>query len=192
MTEDSSEMPTPEVGDAPKAAKKAVRKSSRKRAAKKAPKKIEEAEGSAPAAEAVPVERAETPAASPKPEFSEVRREPSSESAENFSDSDDRGDRIPVMEEPAGGSDEHGSGKRRRRRRRRGGSGGEERGEERTHPPQRPTLDPEQVAKKAWKIFLAEVSEEGLALINDNDARELSRRSFRLAELFLEEASKHH
>lgn len=55
---------------------------------------------------------------------------------------------------------------------------------------QRSRLDPEKVANKAWKIFLAEVSEEGVALIGDNDARELSRRCFRLAELFLEEQQR--
>jgi hypothetical protein len=51
-------------------------------------------------------------------------------------------------------------------------------------------LDPEKVAKNAWKIFLAEVSEEGVALISDNDARELARRCFRLSEIFLEEEDK--
>lgn len=56
--------------------------------------------------------------------------------------------------------------------------------------PSRSRVNPEELAKKAWKIFLAEVSEEGLALIHDNDARELSRRSFRLAEIFLEEAGR--
>lgn len=53
--------------------------------------------------------------------------------------------------------------------------------------PQRPRIDPEVLAKKAWKIYLAEVSEEGVALIGDNDARELSRRCFKLAEIFVEE-----
>lgn len=51
-------------------------------------------------------------------------------------------------------------------------------------------LDLEEVSKKAWKIFLSEVSEEGLALIGDNDARDLTRRSFRLAEIFLEEKAR--
>lgn len=59
------------------------------------------------------------------------------------------------------------------------------------HPqPQRPKLDPEAVAKMAWKIYLAEVSEEGVALIGDNDAKDLSRRCFRLAEIFIEEQSR--
>ena len=51
-------------------------------------------------------------------------------------------------------------------------------------------LDLEEVSKKAWRIFLSEVSEEGLALIGDNDARDLTRRSFRLAEIFLEEKAR--
>lgn len=55
---------------------------------------------------------------------------------------------------------------------------------------QRPQLDPEVVAKCAWKIYLSEVSEEGVALVNDHDARELSRRCFRLAEIFHEEQAR--
>jgi len=55
------------------------------------------------------------------------------------------------------------------------------------HQPQRPKVDPELLTKMAWKIYLAEVSEEGVALIGDNDAKDLSRRCFRLAEIFIEE-----
>jgi hypothetical protein len=51
----------------------------------------------------------------------------------------------------------------------------------------RPKIDADLLAKKAWKIYLAEVSEEGVALIGDNDAKDLSRRCFRLAEIFIEE-----
>lgn len=59
-------------------------------------------------------------------------------------------------------------------------------------PEQKPRrkLDPEKVAKNAWKIYLSEVSEEGVALIGDNDARELARRCFRLSEIFLEEEER--
>jgi hypothetical protein len=53
--------------------------------------------------------------------------------------------------------------------------------------PARPKVDPELLTKMAWKIYLAEVSEEGVALIGDNDAKDLSRRCFRLAEIFIEE-----
>ena len=52
------------------------------------------------------------------------------------------------------------------------------------------TPDFENVVKLAWKIYLAEVSEEGVALIGDQDARELSRRCFRLAEIFTEEKNR--
>jgi hypothetical protein len=56
--------------------------------------------------------------------------------------------------------------------------------------PHRPKIDPELLTKMAWKIYLAEVSEEGVALIGDNDAKDLSRRCFRLAEIFIEEQSR--
>ena len=57
-------------------------------------------------------------------------------------------------------------------------------------PISRTKLDPEALTSKAWKIFLAEVSEEGVALIGDQDARELARRCFRLAEIFFEEQGR--
>jgi hypothetical protein len=56
--------------------------------------------------------------------------------------------------------------------------------------PPRPRIDPELLTKMAWKIYLAEVSEEGVALIGDNDAKDLSRRCFRLAEIFIEEQTR--
>lgn len=56
--------------------------------------------------------------------------------------------------------------------------------------PPRPKIDPELLTKMAWKIYLAEVSEEGVALIGDNDAKDLSRRCFRLAEIFIEEQTR--
>lgn len=55
----------------------------------------------------------------------------------------------------------------------------------------RPKLDAEILTKCAWKIYLAEISEEGVALVGDNDAKELSRRCFRLAEIFMEEQARH-
>lgn len=54
----------------------------------------------------------------------------------------------------------------------------------------RSKIDPEALTTKAWKIYLAEVSEEGVALISDQDARELARRCFRLAEIFIEEQAR--
>ena len=58
------------------------------------------------------------------------------------------------------------------------------------HQPPRPKIDLELLTKMAWKIYLAEVSEEGVALIGDNDAKDLSRRCFRLAEIFIEEQTR--
>jgi hypothetical protein len=55
---------------------------------------------------------------------------------------------------------------------------------------QRFKVDPDLLAKFAWKIYLSEVSEEGVALVGDNDAKELARRCFRLAEIFIEEQSR--
>ncbi len=91
---------------------------------------------------------------------------------------------VATISEPPGPED--GGGKKRRRRRRKGSGGGE--GDSAATP--RVNLDPDEVARKAWKIYLAEVSEDGLALIGDNEARELSRRSFRIAEVFLEEQAR--
>lgn len=54
----------------------------------------------------------------------------------------------------------------------------------------RTQINQELLAKRAWKIFLAEVSEEGVSLISDHDARELSKRCFRLAEIFLDEQGR--
>lgn len=51
----------------------------------------------------------------------------------------------------------------------------------------RARLPLDDLCSKAWDIFLAEVGEEGVELFPDNEARELSRRSFRLAEIFLQE-----
>ena len=54
-------------------------------------------------------------------------------------------------------------------------------------------LDCKKVASRAWKMFLAEVSEEGLALMDDQTAREAARRAFRCAEFFMmEEARRKH
>lgn len=62
--------------------------------------------------------------------------------------------------------------------------------ESHNRPPRPPRHDPKDLSNKAWKIYLAEVSEEGIALINDQDAREIARRCFRLAEMFLDEQAR--
>ena len=56
--------------------------------------------------------------------------------------------------------------------------------------PPRLNLDPDLIAERAWKIYLAEISEEGVALVGESEAKELSRRCFRLAEIFLDEQTR--
>jgi hypothetical protein len=111
--------------------------------------------------------------------------------------------------EPAstGGQPAGGEGSKRKRRRKKGKGGAQQppvshgpeneaSGESsdaprplQQHGP-RVKVDAEALAKFAWKIYLAEVSEEGVALIGDSDAKDLSRRCFRLAEIFLEELGR--
>ncbi len=51
-------------------------------------------------------------------------------------------------------------------------------------------VDSKTLAKKAWKIFESEVTEEGLALLDDNGLRDYARSSFNAARIFLEEKSR--
>jgi len=53
-----------------------------------------------------------------------------------------------------------------------------------------PKHDPEVLANFAWKIYLAEISEEGVALVDDKGAKELAKRCFALASIFLDEKAK--
>ena len=76
------------------------------------------------------------------------------------------------------------SGERRGR-----GRGRRERGEKREGKP-RITVDSMDLAEKAWKIFESEVTEEGLALLDDNGLRDYARSSFNAARLFLEEKER--
>jgi hypothetical protein len=203
MSDQNEESPAAPEAPAAKVAKKrpAVRKSS-KTAAKSSD---ESAPAAAPESspESAPAPRAEASAA------------PSAPAEGGSSDSSDGGRIAFLVETPA--PEPGGSSKKRRRRKKKHGQGQQGQpqqhphavavpGEPAAHVPSvtsvepahapvmhaapRPKLDPEQVAKKAWKIFQSEVGEEGLALIDDHDAREISRRCFRLAEIFLEEAAR--
>ncbi|MEN8772704.1 MAG: hypothetical protein ABF382_04065, partial [Akkermansiaceae bacterium] len=69
------------------------------------------------------------------------------------------------------------------------GRGGRERSEKR-EPKPRVSVDSKDLAKKAWKIFESEVTEEGLALLDDNGLRDYARSSFNAARLFLEEKER--
>lgn len=90
--------------------------------------------------------------------------------------------------ETVGGNEGGGNGSRRKRRRRnrRGGEGSPQ-----VQQGSNPRVDPDELVRRAWKIYLGEVTEEGLALMDDRTATEASRRAFRVAELFLLEAARH-
>ena len=47
-----------------------------------------------------------------------------------------------------------------------------------------------ELSKKAWKIYQADIAEEGIALVDDKTGRNLALRSFELARMFLEEEAK--
>lgn len=57
--------------------------------------------------------------------------------------------------------------------------------------PPRVEVDPNDLAKRAWKIYQADIAEEGIALVNNSIGRELAQRSFELARIFLEEEARH-
>ncbi len=91
--------------------------------------------------------------------------------------------------ETVGGGEGGGGGNRRKRRRNRNRN--RENGQQPQQPQATPQVDKEELVRRAWKIFLGEVTEEGLALMDDRTAAEASRRAFRVAELFLIEAARH-
>lgn len=81
------------------------------------------------------------------------------------------------------------AGKRGNKRRRRNRS---KNGKEETIPTsfapkkeQQLSVEPKKLARKAWRIFLGEVTEDGLALMDDQSTKEVARRAFRVAEIFL-------
>jgi hypothetical protein len=171
---------------------------------KKQPKPAPKPEAAAEVAAPV---RMETPKPGGFPEFPST-----SEAAE---DAPPRND-WPEPEPASSGVASSPENPKRKRRRKKGKGGGQQQGapqaeveppaEEPADPtssqhaphakPQRPNhpprlkMDSELLSKFAWKIYLSEVSEEGVALIGDNDAKDLSRRCFRLAEIFLEEQNR--
>jgi len=188
----------------------------KKTAKKAAAESTPESKAAEPIAAAAEAPVVPTPA--PVREEAPVRHE--SPAREEREEREEGGHRTPWAEpETIQGETGTQGGKRKRRRKKKGGANGiagAQHGEAQGPRPQTPSaenapaqpqqaprpaqpqpqqaprvpLDLEEVSKKAWKIFLSEVSEEGLALIGDNDARDLTRRSFRLAEIFLEEKAR--
>lgn len=101
----------------------------------------------------------------PESESNERKEQPKGRSREKENDQSDNGERR---------------GRNRGRR---------NRNEKREEAPRTP-VSTKLLKKKAWKIFESEVTEEGLALLDDNGLREYARSSFNAARLFLEEAAR--
>ena len=89
-----------------------------------------------------------------------------------------------------GGNEGGNSGSKNRRKRRRNRRNRENAEQQQPQAPA-PKVDPDELVRRAWKIYLGEVTEEGLALMDDRTAAEASRRAFRVAELFLQEAARY-
>lgn len=134
------------------------------------------------------------PAPAPEPKLREDREERAAEHINVPREQPHDNDSAPApgfaVPETVGGN-EGGNGGNNRRKRRRNRN---RRGNEGQSPqPQAPQVrvDTDELVRRAWKIYLGEVTEEGLALMDDRTAAEASRRAFRVAELFLVEASRH-
>ncbi|WP_302016187.1 hypothetical protein [uncultured Akkermansia sp.] len=188
------EAPTTKIKTVKSATKTTGRTKTAKTAKKAADKKVPAAEQAAPsvtAAPAAPVEKAPAPESSPKPQASapvKVKRESfrPNRNPEQQERHEQHGGDVFAQPETVGGASEVSFNKRKRRRRNKKGSGSDDR-----QPMQDSVsykqLDGKKVAARAWKMFLAEVSEEGLALMDDQTAREAARRAFRCAEFFMME-----
>ncbi len=94
-----------------------------------------------------------------------------------------------AMPEVVGGNEGGGNNRRKRRRNRNRNREDNNRDQQQNTLPAR--VDPDELNRRAWKIFLGEVTEEGLALMDDRTAAEASRRAFKVAEIFLLEAARH-
>ena len=94
-----------------------------------------------------------------------------------------------AMPEVVGGSEVGGNSRRKRRRNRNRNREDSNRDPQQSQ--QTPKVDSEELCRRAWKIFLGEVTEDGLALMDDRTAAEASRRAFKVAEIFLLEAARH-
>ena len=179
-------------GDAGTAASKP--KAAKAKTTKKAAKPAEEtAPAPAPAEKparkkaapkAKPAEKAPAPAETPKP-----APKPAPKPVEDDIPNPDAHTVIvaPGFATPETVGGNEGGGRRKRRRNRNRNKDNQQQ----PQPQQSPRVDPDELVRRAWKIYLGEVTEEGLALMDDRTAQEASRRAFRVAEHFLVEAARH-
>ena len=132
----------------------------------------------------------------PKQPFIQVRRESfRPKPQENRSHDDSSPSDGFSQPETVGGESTFGNGRNKRRNRNRNRRQNDDRQEEPrgaqdNAPAVNKKIDAGKLAKRAWKIFLAEVTEEGLALMDDNTSREAAKRSFRVAEFFMQEEAR--
>lgn len=117
---------------------------------------------------------------SPTDEKSTDDSEPKKEQAKKVDQNSDSSNDDSSDDRTEGG----GGRNRSRGRGRRGGSG-----ERESSKPRQP-VDGKDLKKKAWKIFYSEVTEEGLALLDDKGLRAYARGSFNAARIYLEEEMK--
>ena len=103
------------------------------------------------------------------------------DSADQPRERSDRGER---------GDGDSDGGARRGRGRRGSGSGRSGRGSGDGGGSRREPIDAKAQAKMAWKLYQADIAEEGLELVREEDGRKLAVRSFDLARVFLEEKAR--
>jgi hypothetical protein len=134
----------------------------------------------------------------PKSGVRDARREPSEEPdstevseklvPEEEGPGEDRRERSQDLQRDQGRNEQSESRGRGRNRGR--GRGQDRERPEKREPKPRVQVNGKDMAKKAWKIFESEVTEEGLALLDDNSLRDYARSSFNAARLFLEEKGR--
>ncbi len=108
---------------------------------------------------------------------------------EQKDDAQERSNEPFAQPETVGGNEIAFNKRKRRRRNKKGGNGQDERQQNNDGGSYR-QLDVKKVCMRAWTIFLADVSEEGLALMDDQTSREAARRAFRCAEFFMMEEAR--
>lgn len=145
----------------------------------------------APSSEALSKEQKPKKERKPKSGVRDVRKDPSAEdkggedqSQDNSESKSQANDHKSKSESSDDDSAEERTEGRRRGGRNRGRRGGNEASKH------RPPVDGKDLKKKAWKIYLSEVTEEGLALLDDQALRAYARGSFNAARIYLEEELK--
>ena len=198
-----------ETPSAKKAARKSVRKKTAKKSAAKKPASSESeeqlplSESAAPSEPAVQEEKRPSDGRNrePKSGVRDARRERPSDSdsapevvkklVPDNAQKESRNEQKESRDQPRNDQDQFENGDRRLRNRgrNRGRNERNDRNEKREEAP-RSSISAKHLKKKAWKIFESEVTEEGLALLDDNGLREYARSSFNAARIFLEEAGR--